>query len=759
MSDRVEERWAQVALPVPLRHALTYAVPPAWRDRLGPGQRVLVQLGPRKMTGVVLSVADAAGPPPGGKTLRPLLDVLDQKPLLNEELLGFVLRAAEYYLCPPGEAVRAALPPGMSGAERGGRMPRVLAEPPTVLCTRLVLPAPGDPHEALRRAPARARLLARLPADGSEVLVSDLRRFHTQATQLLRALAANGWVELVRRPPPQDPLLLPAHGEPDISPTLTDEQRAVLNAIEGRLDSGQWRGILLHGVTGSGKTEIYLRAIARVLEAGGTALVLVPEIALTPQLVSRFRARLGALIGVLHSGLTPAQRRREWARLQAGEARVAIGARSAVFAPLKDLKIIVVDEEHDPSFKQDDGFRYNGRDLALLRAQRLGAVAVLGSATPSLESYHSAQEGRFELLVLPHRVTPQPLPEVEVVDLRRHRSGPTGQSVITSPLLNVLASVLEQGDQSILFINRRGYAPVAACESCGEALRCKDCSVTLTYHHRAGVLECHYCSHAEPLPKECPTCGAHEVHLLGAGTERVEQLLAELLRKDVRVARLDSDIAPGRGSESVLDRVRAGQVDILVGTQMVTKGHDLPNVRVVGVLLADSTLHFPDFRAGERTFQLLTQVAGRAGRGEREGEVVIQTFMPDHPIVRLASHHDYVGFYEYEMESRRELGYPPVARLATIRLSSTEEGRVQHAADTLVAIANRLPEVQRGLVQVAGPAPAPIAMIRKRFRYRILLKAAERLPLRRVLARLIEPVDKTPRGVRAAFDVDPVHLL
>lgn len=758
MTAESTELWAEVAVPVPLRWSLTYIVPEAELGRACPGVRALVQVGPRKMTGVVLSVGPAGANRPKG--LRALYQILDEKPLFSEELLSFLLRAAEYYLCPPGEALRSALPPGMSTSERGGRMRKPIAEPTLVDYARLLLPAPGDPTVALKGAPAQARLLSRLPDDGGDVPLSELRRFHKSARQLLNKLVEGGWVELLRKPPPPDPLLAASKVEDGPPPELTEEQRRALEAIEAAMASESYRGILLHGVTGSGKTEVYLRAIDRILELGKTAVVLVPEIALTPQLISRFRGRLGSLVGVLHSGLTQAQRLREWSRLHAGEARVAIGARSAIFAPVRDLGIIVVDEEHDPSFKQDDGFRYNGRDMALLRARRAGAVAVLGSATPSLESFHNVEKGKLELLSMPYRVTPRPLPSVEIVDLRRHRSGPGNQLAITGPLLNELRRCLEEKKQAILFLNRRGYAPVAICQSCGDGVTCRSCSVSMTYHRRTALLECHYCAHAQPIPDVCPTCSAEgTLELIGVGTEQAEEVLKTLLGEGARVGRLDSDVAPGRSSEAVIDKVRAGETNILVGTQLVTKGHDLPGVSVVGVLLADATLHFPDFRATERTFQLLTQVAGRAGRGEAEGRVVVQTFLPDHPAIRFASTHDFENFYHFELASRVELGYPPVAHLAAIRLSAKQEPAVRQVAETIAAFAAKLPEVRSGRVQLLGPAPAPIAVIRERFRYRLLFKSETRLALRAVLQQMIESVDAAKGLVRVSFDVDPVHML
>jgi primosomal protein N' (replication factor Y) len=750
------ELWAEVAVPVPVRGLLTYRVPDTLRERVRPGARALVALGSRRMTGIVVSTRPAGDPAPAG--LRPLVEILDQEPLISEELLSFVLRAAEYYLCPPGEALRAALPPGMSGAERGGGVKR-RAEPATVPCARLADAPPGDASQLLARAPARLRLLSRLPLDGTAVPVDELRRFNPRASHLLALLAEQGWVELVRRPPPPDPLLSSGAPPERVPPEPTPEQARALEAIGAALDARGYRGFLLHGVTGSGKTEVYLRAIARVLAGDRSALVLVPEIALTPQLVARFRARFGDLVGVLHSGLTQRQRLREWSRVRAGDARVAIGARSAVFAPVERLGIVVVDEEHDPSFKQDEGFRYNGRDLALMRAQRAGAVAVLGSATPALETYFNSERGKLERLVLPSRVTPRPLPRVEIVDLRRHRSGPGGQSVVTGPLAHALERSLDDGLQSIVFLNRRGYAPVLSCGACGEAVRCRSCSVALTFHQRTGLLECHYCAHGEPVPEACPACAAADLFFVGAGTEQAEELLREVLGPRARVARLDSDVAPGRASEGVLDKMRAGETNVLVGTQLVTKGHDLPGVSVVGVLLADASLHIPDFRATERTFQLLTQVAGRAGRGEVMGTVIIQTYLPTHPAIRCAASHDYETFYRFEMAARTELDYPPLSRLAAIRLSARDEARARDGAQRLADLALASPEVTGGRVQVRGPAPAPLAMIRGRYRYRILLKTHSRAPLRSLLARLAGPAGKLKGQVRISVDIDPVNML
>jgi len=752
------EQVVEVAVAVPLRHTLTYGVPAELSTQAVVGARALVQVGRRKMTGLITSDPAPPGTGDGPRRLRGLLEVLDDEPLIEAELLTFLIRAADYYLCPVGEAIRTALPPGMAPSERGGQMQKPRERERRVLHARAAGSPSEDGEKALSRAPARAKLFDRLRAVAEPLPVPLLRREFPRATQLLERLESDGLVILDERPAPLDPLLAPPL-ERERPKELTDDQGRAVSAITNAAEQGGYKGFLLHGVTGSGKTEVYIQAIEAVLASGRNALVLVPEIALTPQLVSRFRARLGSEVGVLHSGLREAQRLSEWRRFRAGEARVAIGARSAVFAPLENIGIVVVDEEHDPSYKQSDGFRYHGRDLALLRALRVGAVAVLGSATPSLETYHNTEVDKLELLELPDRVTPRPLPEVEIIDLRRHRSGPGSQRAISGPLVSSLIKCIEAGEQAIVFLNRRGYAPVAVCTACGEPVRCLGCSVSLTYHRRSDSLECHYCGHSRPLPEHCPDCSAGELRLLGAGTERIEETLLELLGDRARIARLDSDVAPGRASEAVIETVRSGRANVLVGTQMVTKGHDLPGVTFVGVLLADGSLHLPDFRAAERTFQLLTQVAGRAGRGETAGRVMVQTYDPDHPAVRFAARHAYDEFYPVEMSARRELSYPPYSHLAAIRLSGGEEGRVLATAEALAARVSRSPRLREGTVMLVGPAPEPISRVRGRFRYRLLLKGTTRPVLREVLEGLVELADSLKGGIRIAFDVDPVHLL
>jgi primosomal protein N' (replication factor Y) len=535
---------------------------------------------------------------------------------------------------------------------------------------------------------------------------------------------------------------------------------------------------LLFGVTGSGKTEVYLRAIAACLARGRGALVMVPEIALTPQLVARFRARFGDDLAVLHSGLTDADRHAMWTSLRAGRVRVAIGARSALFAPVPDLGLILVDEEHDGSFKQEEGVRYHARDMALLRAHRAGAACVLGSATPSIESVALVRRGKLADLRLPDRAHREAtLPEVTLIDLRTKGPGPSGNKLISLPLHRAIEKTLAAKEQVILFLNRRGFAPSVVCDECGTVETCLACSVALTYHrgrrHRAGGgdeavpedevprggrLRCHYCDYAGPLPDRCSACGRPALALEGLGTERLEATIAGSF-PSARVARLDRDVTGGDGAEKILARMRAGEIDILVGTQMVTKGHDLPGVTLVGVVNADSALSLPDFRAAERGFQLLVQVAGRAGRRDLPGKVLIQTRTPEHPAIFFAAKHDVAGFLERELRDRAEVGYPPFARLALIRVDAAEEETAREVTAKLAAQARTSPEGLARRVDVLGPSAAPIARLRGRYRFRVLLRAKERGPLRAAVAVVIEAMKAIDRRVRVAVDVDPVAML
>jgi primosomal protein N' (replication factor Y) len=585
-------------------------------------------------------------------------------------------------------------------------------------------------------------------------LLEELRAELGDARAVVRSLTSKGLVEFEELEAVRDPFFR-APVARDLPPALNVAQAHALDAITAAIEGRTAGAFLLHGVTGSGKTEVYLRAIDRARNEGLGALLLVPEIALTPQLVARFRARFGDDIAVLHSGLTPRQRDDAWQLLRKGRVQVAIGARSALFAPIAELGLIIVDEEHDPSFKQDEGFRYHARDMALLRGKYANAVCVLGSATPSIESYHRATEGRIRLLSLPERATGATLPMVEIVDLKRHRRGPSGHPFLSGPIHAALSECLTSGHQAILFLNRRGFSPSVRCVACGAVASCPACSVALTEHRAQGLLRCHYCDFQKAFATACAECGAQDYQRLGVGTEQLEQALSESFPQ-ATIARLDRDTASSDGVEPVLDRLRSGEIDVLVGTQMVTKGHDIAGVTLVGVVLADQSLAFPDFRASERTFQLLAQVAGRAGRAEKPGKVILQTFQPEHHAVRLAAQHDYERFFAVEIAERKEVGYPPFARLVSVRVHAGAEADARRATGVLAETARAHVAVREGAVQVLGPAPAPISRLRGRYHYRLLLKSADRKLLRQVAARLASRIDKGLPPAHATLDVDPL---
>ncbi|AUX25711.1 primosome assembly protein PriA [Sorangium cellulosum] len=806
---------ADVAVPVPLAQAFTYEVPAALAAEVRPGARVLCEFHRRKLLGVVLSVSERSAAIDPSR-IKPLAALVDARPALPAELLSFLQELAAYYFAPIGEVLRLALPAiereqvralkaqaELDGVLDLGRARQVGGRRVAFARATDVVEEPGS----LRGQAAAVLALLRA---GGEQPVARLEERFGNARSALKKLAGRNLVVLDEREPPRDPFFrLPE--QRDVPPELNAAQVEAAARIDAALAALRAPGgaehhpaaeqaprsagpsaFLLFGVTGSGKTEVYLRAIQSCLARGRGALVMVPEIALTPQLVARFRARFGDELAVLHSGLSDADRHAMWASLHGGKVRVAIGARSALFAPVPDLGLILVDEEHDGSFKQEEGVRYHARDMALLRAHRAGAVCVLGSATPSIESVALVRRGKLVELRLPDRAHREAsLPEVTLVDLRRFGAGPSGDPLISLPLHRALEQTLAAKEQAILFLNRRGFAPSVVCGSCGTLTTCEACSVALTYHRgrrrdaprpavagpdapaapagpaaaqaderpQGGRLRCHYCDYAGPLPDRCGACGSRTLLLEGLGTERLEATIAESF-PEARVARLDRDVAGKDRSQAILARMREGKIDILVGTQMVTKGHDLPNVTLVGVVNADAALGLPDFRAAERGFQLLVQVAGRAGRRDRPGRVLIQTRNPEHPAIAFAAAHDVPGFLEREIRDREEVGYPPATRLALLRIDAVDEGVGRGAAAKLAAHARTCPEGVARRVEVLGPSAAPIARLRGRYRFRVLLRARERGPLRIVLAALTGLIrDGLDRGARVIIDVDPVAML
>jgi primosomal protein N' (replication factor Y) len=626
--------------------------------------------------------------------------------------------------------------------ERGPRA-RVAVERVASLAPGVALAAA---RAALARAPRQLEVLERLASAG-ELATPAL------PAGALRALGERGFVRVHTRESPRDVLGVPLEETRRVE--LTRDQADALAPIEAAVRRRQPSTFLLHGVTGSGKTEVYLRAVAAALAAGRRALVLVPEITLTHQILARMRGRFGDELAVLHSGLRPGERLEQWQRLRSGAAPIAVGARSALFAPIENLGLIVIDEEHDGAYKNEEGFRYHARDLARLRARAAGCPVVLGSATPSLETRYAADQGELQRLVLAHRIGGRPLPAVELVDLAREReSTPRGRKVILSRLLrSALAETLRAGGQTILFLNRRGFSTRIFCFDCGHAERCSDCDVGLVYHAADAALRCHYCDHRRAPPERCAGCGAPDTALLGLGTERLEEEVRALFPR-ARIARLDRDTAARRGSTAdVLRRLRDGQLDVLIGTQMVAKGHDFPGVRLVGVVAADIGLHLPDFRAAERTFQLLTQVAGRAGRDTAPGRVIVQTFVPDHYAVKPVLSHDYETFYAQELAHRASLGFPPLGRLASVLVTAEQQSDAVAGASQLAAAI-----AAAGTCELLGPAPAPLPRLRGRYRQQLLIKgdeAAVRCAARAALA----AASRLREGVQAAVDVRPWSML
>lgn len=745
---------ADVALPIPVAHPFTYVVPESIAHRAGVGSRVVCPFRGRRFVGVVIAVREGEAP----KGAKSLLLGLDDEPAIPDDLLAFLRDLAAYYFAPIGEVVRLALPPIERDAARELEDRGLFERTRGIGARRVQWVGPTARVEAAGALPGQAAaILAHVRAVGAEP-VARLEARWGNARAAVKRLAAEGLVDLDERDAPDAPIF---SGDPvarDAPQSATPAQKIAIDAIVEALTNARPQTFVLQGVTGSGKTEVYLRAIAAVRALGRGAIVLVPEIALTPQLVMRFRARFGDDVAVLHSALTARDRHLMWRRLREGRAPVAIGARSALFAPVRGLALVIVDEEHDPSFKQEEGVRYHARDMAIWRAHRVGGVCVLGSATPSLESEQLARTGRAAKLRLPLRARAQPLPSVEVVDLRRIGPGPTGDRRISLPLYRALEETLSAGEQAILFLNRRGFAPSVRCQACGKMATCDSCSVALTFHKRTSSVRCHYCDFEAPLAARCAACGAEAVVLEGVGTEKLEESIAVAFPR-ARVARLDRDVASGKRIEGVLARVRAREVDILVGTQMVAKGHDLPSVTLVGVINADAALSIPDFRASERAFQLLVQVAGRAGRGDAPGRVLLQTWDPEHPAIVLAAGHDVDAFLERELADRRELAYPPLTRAALVRVDAVAESEARRACDDLAAVARADREVKSGTVLVQGPAPAPIARVRDRFRFRLMLRARDRGPLRAVISAVDAARGALARGVRASIDVDPVQLL
>ncbi|MGC2819925.1 MAG: primosomal protein N' [Candidatus Sulfotelmatobacter sp.] len=815
--------FCDVALPVPLDMVFTYRVPADATPVVG--GRVLVPFRQQRLTGIVVELHDRKP----SVTIKPLLNVLDIAPVLDEQLLRLGRWIADYYLAPLGEVFRTMLPlnaefkraiayritaqgrmalhlAGMSGSSaRSRRTPEeqaaefhvldyLAAEEPAIgecaqvreeslrsatRVSKLILSGMvrkkwlmredvSDVRDATRTVKVallksaegklndnQKKLVETLAASGGRVAVEMLQELEVPRTTLA-TLIKRGLIEIVEEPAS----FAVSRSKPRPSRLEFDfnaAQRAALNRLRETVETRKFSGILLHGVTGSGKTAVYLAGMRAVLDAGRSAILLVPEIGLTPAIAADLHQIFGEEVAILHSALSDKERAQQWHRIKCGEARVVVGTRSAVFAPVSDLALIIVDEEHDSSYKQEETPRYHARDVAVVRAKMANAVVVLGSATPSLESYFNAKKNKYVLVELPDRVEQRPLPEVEIIDMRQEFQETGQEQVISRKLAAEIRDRLERKEQVMVLLNRRGYSPVVLCRTCGKKLECQNCAIALTHHKREHKMICHYCGYTAPVPKACVHCGSEYVYFIGTGSEKLEELLHGMFPQ-ARIARLDRDTVRGHEDfERTLNALNQGELDILVGTQMIAKGHDIHGVTLVGVVGADSALGMPDFRAAERTFQLLTQVAGRAGRGQSPGKVILQTYFQDHYAVQYAAQHDFAGFYDKELRFRSWMHYPPYAALANVLVRSDKLDEALQWSGTL---GKWFEQTRHEGVRVLGPATAPIMRLKRDYRYHFVLKSQSREKLNAALRAMLAYAaqHKIPR-TQVIVDVDAIWLM
>ncbi|HBT77007.1 MAG TPA: primosomal protein N' [Planctomycetaceae bacterium] len=756
--DRKLRRVARIVFPNGLDGTFDYLVPEALLETVAAGMRVMVPLGRgnRLTLGYCIAIQENTASYPSETDrhrLKSIASVVDEQPLLSESMIRLTRWIAWYYLCPLGQVLDCVLPAGVRGGA-GTRLTSVLYvnEKADELLARLPRDSSGGPL-----TPKQRHVFETLRRSCEPLTSAELRKAAKCSAAPILLLKRLGLflVKTLRRN--TGPVLETSQSPQHRGHPLNPDQRRCLDAITGAIHSGRHETFLLHGVTGSGKTEVYIRAIDAAVRQGRQAIVLVPEISLTPQTVGRFKGRFGE-VAVLHSHLTDAQRHREWIRIVSGKVQVVVGARSAVFAPLPRLGLIVIDEEHENSFKQDTAPRYHAREVAKKRAENDSIPLVLGSATPSLESRHAAQSGAFSMLSMPCRVRNLVLPLVEIVDLREEIRTRTTRGAIHRRLHAAIKEALDGQGQVILLLNRRGFSTQIQCQACGEVVQCPECNVSLTHHRTEEIALCHFCGHQIKAPDRCPGCGFAGIRYSGFGTQRLEQEINARF-PNVSCLRMDTDTMHGPGAhERALAEFREGRVRILLGTQMIAKGLDFPNVTLVGVINADTALHLPDFRASERTFHLITQVAGRTGRGELGGRVIVQTFVPDHAAILAASRHDYNGFVREEMPLRKTLGYPPFSKMIRIVVRGTEE---EKTADFAKRFAMRLGGVlkENGIVhRLLGPAPAPFSKLRGFYRFHIQLHAFDGETLRKLVRDTSDTI-RAPENIQWILDVDPLDML
>lgn len=743
-------KYAKILVDIPveeLDQSFDYRVPEKYRDIISIGQAVMVPFGPRKVTGFVIGLTDESEVEES--KIREISRIIFTDTFFDEELLELFQWMSVYYKAKLINIIKTAVPAGVISGQLKKKTLRIVKLNTAKYKIEEYINNEG------KKAYKQVEVLEILLNSDRDYTATELARLAGTSTSTITRLVEKGLLKYEEIVQERRPYL----GE-DIKRERPHEanpwQREVITRIKEQLDKATYGAFLLHGVTGSGKTEVYLQVIDYALQKSLGAIVLVPEISLTPLMVRRFYSRFGDQIAILHSYLSAGERYDEWRRLKRGEARIAIGARSAVFAPVKNLGLIIIDEEHENTYKQGEYPYYHSREVALKRSKITGSTVILGSATPSLESYYLMRKGVFRLLELPERIKQKSLPPVELIDMREElRKGNTG--IFSYQLQEAIRDALGRKEQALVFLNRRGYASFLFCRECGQAIKCKNCDITLTYHASIDKLRCHYCDFLMSRPASCPHCGGNYLREYGHGTERIEEELKELFPGAV-IARMDLDTTGRKGAhQEILEKMERGEIDILVGTQMIAKGHDYPNIGVVGVISADTMLNIPDFRAAERTFQLLTQVAGRTGRGDKKGLVFIQTFNPEHYSIQAARNHDYLQFYQQEIENRKLFGYPPYTLLTNIIVRGEVEQQVIEAAMALDAFLQKYGKL---ILEVLGPGEAPIGKLRNNYRWQIILKFRSYKERNFVLTRLREfLVEKGRKEVVYNIDVDPLMML
>lgn len=797
----IKNRFAVVAVTRDVNKSFHYAVPERLSDIIAEGRRVLVPFGKNRIEGYVTGFTNKSDV----KDVKDIISLIDDAPVLSSEMLNLAKWIAEYYLSSLGMVIKMMLPAGFGVSEQ--RYLRIISNPDNLSAAPLqeqivnlikekkevrldalikklnkqgvysaidTLKNKGvieETFKEIKKANLKKEIYYKAK-DGSIGNEKDIKSIIQQnalklitekgeaplselkirgvSLSALQTLYKNGLIERIEKEVTRDPFSILDIPQEQAAPLLSDAQDAALKNIRDGIESGGFAPYLLHGVTGSGKTEVYLRAIALIKEKGKDTIVLVPEIALTPQLVMRFKARFRDKIAVLHSRLSPAERLDAWRRIKNGDVDIAIGARSAIFAPFKNLGLIIVDEEHDQLYKQEDGVRYNARDMALVRGKFNNAVVILGSATPAIESYHNAKTGKYQYLTLPERIDKRPMPEAVVVDLRKDKT-----ALFSEKLINAIKDRLTKKEQTILFLNRRGFAPVLLCRDCGFNLQCPNCSIALTYHKSDEIMKCHYCDFETAPPDNCPQCKGSKMRFIGLGTQRIEEDVRRFFT-EARIARMDRDTTGKKMAHyEIVKGVIDEDIDVLIGTQMVAKGHDFPKVTLVGVLLAEAGLFYPDFRSAERTFQIITQVSGRAGRAHLRGNVILQTYNPEHYSISYAINHDYEGFFDKEMSFRKELNYPPFARITSVLLKGNDPEKVQKAISGLSLILKQM--IKGKGMELLGPVPAPVSKIRGKHRWILLIKAKEISLIRKSLIASLEKLKTKASlsGIDIEIDIDP----